>query len=130
MLALINNYRGSNGLAPLQMTQTLSSAAEFHSGDMAARDYFGHTLSNGASWSDNMANFGYGYATYQSENIAAGNAGAAETFQQWLNSPSHNANMLNPNVTAIGIGRASSSGSAFGTYWTTTFGGVVDGGAC
>jgi uncharacterized protein YkwD len=38
--------------------------------------------------------------------------------------------MLNPTITAIGIGRASSGGSDFGTYWTTTFGGIVDGGAC
>lgn len=130
MLALINDYRAQNGLTALQMTQTLSNAAEFHSADMASRNYFGHTLASGASWADNMAAFGYGYATYRAENIAAGNLSAAGTFQQWLNSPEHNANMLNANVSAIGIGRASGTGSDFGTYWTTTFGGLVDGGAC
>jgi uncharacterized protein YkwD len=77
-----------------------------------------------------MAAFGYDYATYMAENIAAGNDSAAGTFQQWLTSAGHNANMLNPNVSAIGIGRASSGSSDFGAYWTTTFGGVIDGVAC
>ncbi len=130
MLNLINNYRAANGLARLQMTQTLSNAAEFHSADMAIGNYFGHTLANGASWSDNMATFGYGYETYRAENISAGYWSASDTFQQWLNSPEHNANMLNPNVSAVGIGRASDNSSDFGTYWTTTFGGTIDGAAC
>jgi uncharacterized protein YkwD len=130
MLTLINQYRAANGLHELEMTQTLSDAAEYHSVDMATRDYFDHTLSNGLSWSENMTAFGYGFETYRAENIAAGNATALDTFQQWVNSPGHNANLLNPNVTAIGTGRAYSGTSEFGFYWTATFGGVVDGGAC
>jgi|GEM_PF-3555472 len=130
MLTLINDYRASNGLGAVQMTQTLSNAAEYHSTDMASKNYFGHDLADGTSWSQNIANFGYGYQTYRAENIAAGNAGAAATFEQWRTSPGHNANMLSPDLTAIGIGRAYGAGSTFGTYWTTTFGGVVDGAAC
>lgn len=130
MLALINQYREANGLSELQMAQTLSDAAEFHSVDMATRNYFDHTLSNGLSWSENMTAFGYGFETYRAENIAAGNATALETFHQWVNSPGHNANLLSPNVAAIGIGRAYSGTSDFGFYWTATFGGVADSGAC
>ncbi|HEV2108963.1 MAG TPA: CAP domain-containing protein [Thermomicrobiales bacterium] len=130
MLALINGYRAANGLTPLQMTQTLSNAAEFHSVDMASMNYFSHTLSSGLGWSENMTAFGYGYETSRAENIAAGNATAATTFQQWVTSPAHNANILNPNLSAIGIGRAYGAASDFGYYWTTTFGGVVDGAAC
>ncbi|MDQ3168350.1 MAG: CAP domain-containing protein [Chloroflexota bacterium] len=130
MLSLINGYRAANSLGPVQITQTLSNAAEFHSADMASKNYFSHTLANGTSWSQNMTNFGYGYQTYRAENIAAGNATAAATFEQWRTSPGHNANMLSPTVTAIGIGRAYGAASSYGTYWTTTFGGVVDGAAC
>ena len=43
-------------------------------------------------------------------------------FDQWRNSSGHNKNMLNLNVRAIGIGRASKSASRYGWYWTTTFG--------
>jgi len=130
MLSLINDYRAANGLGPVQMTQTLSNAAEYHSADMASKDYFSHTLADGTSWSQNMTNFGYDYSTYRAENIAAGYAAAAATFEQWRTSPGHNANMLSASLTAIGIGRAYGANSTYGTYWTTTFGGVVDGAAC
>ena len=54
------------------------------------------------------------------ENIAAGNSGAAGTFNQWRNSAGHNANMLG-NYSIIGIGRATGGGT-YGSYWTTVFG--------
>ena len=130
MLSLINAYRAAHGLGALSLSQTLSDAAEYHSADMATKDYFSHTLADGTSWSQNMTDFGYGYQTYRAENIAAGNVGAEATFEQWRNSPGHNANMLSSNLTAIGIGRSTSDGSTYGTYWTTTFGGVVDGAGC
>lgn len=129
-LGLINQYRAQNGLGPLVASQTVGAAAEHHSLDMATNDYFSHTLANGQKWSDAMRDHGYTYNTYRGENIAAGNADASNTFIQWMNSPGHNANMLNPNYSVIGIGRAFSASSTYGYYWTTDFGGYVDGAAC
>lgn len=129
MLSLINTYRQDHGLVPLSPTQTLGAAAEHHSLDMAASDEFSHQLSDGTSWSDNMADHGYTYDTARGENIAAGNGHADATFEQWRNSPEHNANMLDPDFHAIGIGRAYNADSTYGWYWTTTFGGVADEGA-
>jgi uncharacterized protein YkwD len=129
-LSLINQYRAQHGLGPLRASQTAGTAAEHHSVSMATHNYFSHTLlPEGIGWSDNMRAHGYTYNTYRGENIAAGNAGAAATFLQWKNSAGHNANMLNPNYHVIGIGRASSASSTYGTYWTTDFGGYVDGAA-
>jgi hypothetical protein len=105
---------------------TLSSAADYHSTDMARNNYFSHTLFDGTTWSQNIANFGYPTNTTRGENIAAGNETAASTFQQWKASPTHNANMLSTKFNAIGIGRASSSGSRYTWYWTNTFGSTVD----
>jgi N-acetylmuramoyl-L-alanine amidase len=45
----------------------------------------------------------------------------------WQGSPEHNANMLNGQFGAIGIGRAYDVASAHGWYWTTIFGDVNDG---
>ncbi len=126
-LTLINNYRAQNGRGPLRLTKTLAAAADHHSVDMATKNYFSHTLSGGVTWSQNLVNHGYTYRTYKAENIAAGNATASATFTQWKNSSGHNANMLNANYTAIGIGRAYSSSSTYKWYWTTTFGGYQDG---
>jgi uncharacterized protein YkwD len=129
-LNLINQYRAQNGLGTLVTSQTVGAAAEHHSIDMATNDYFSHTLSNGEKWSQNMRDHGYTYNTFRGENIAAGNADAYSTFIQWQNSPGHNANMLNPNYTVIGIGRTFSANSTYGYYWTTDFGGYADGAAC
>ena len=84
------------------MSATLTAAAEFHSQEMASADYFSHTLQGGVSWSQNMTDHGYTYDTARGENIAAGNSGAQATFEQWLNSSEHRANMLNPSFTATG----------------------------
>jgi uncharacterized protein YkwD len=125
-LSLINSYRKKNGVGALTMTRTLGAAAEHHSVDMARSGVFSHTMSNGVSWSKNMSNHGYTYNTYRGENIAAGYASAQDTFNQWRNSKTHNANMLNRNFKAIGIGQVANSNSKWTYYWTTDFGGVVD----
>lgn len=125
-LTLINTYRAEHDLAALRLSRALGAAAEQHSRDMANGDYFAHTLSDGTSWSDNIKKHGYDDETALGENIAAGNASAEATFNQWVASTSHRENMLNPDFKAIGIGRASNEDSSYDWYWTTTFGGKQD----
>lgn len=125
-LTIINDYRSKNGLGKLTISLTLADAAEFHSKDMAVNGYFSHTLSDGSTWAQNIKNFGYPQDTARAENIAAGRGAAADVFQQWKNSPGHNANMLSPKFNAIGIGRYTLTGSQYTHYWTNTFGSVVD----
>ena len=125
-LGLINEYRASSGLGPLSISASLSSAAAYHSIDMAAAGYLDHTLIDGTSVQQNMANFGYPGGLY-GENIAAGMETALEAMQTWQGSAEHNANMLNGSFGAIGIGRAYDPASPYGWYWTTIFGGESDG---
>jgi uncharacterized protein YkwD len=125
-LGIINTYRKQNGLGTLTISLTLSAAAEYHSADMAKNNYFSHTLFDGTTWSQNIANFGYPSSTSRAENIAAGHATAEEVFQQWKNSPGHNANMLSSKFNAIGIGRFGSDSSKYKWYWTNTFGSRID----
>ena len=125
-LSLINDYRAASGLRPLSLSSSLSSAAAYHSVDMAANGYLAHTLLDGTSVEQNMANFGYEGGTH-GENIAAGTATAAEAMQTWQGSAEHNANMLNAGFGAIGIGRAYDANSQYRWYWTTIFGDVSDG---
>jgi uncharacterized protein YkwD len=125
-LVLINNHRAQNGRQPLGVSYTLSLAAQWKSNDLGANAYFAHDDLN-RTWVQRIRDCGYGYNTYLGENIAAGNSSAQATFNQWKNSPGHNANMLSANFSTIGIGRAFTSGSPYGWYWTTEFGGVDDG---
>lgn len=125
-LGLINEHRANNGLDPLSVSASLTSASAYHSADMAVNDYLSHNLADGTSVSQNMANFGYLGSTH-GENIAAGMDTAAEALQVWQNSWDHNANMLGAQFGAIGIGRAYDAASPHGWYWTTIFADVSDG---
>ncbi len=89
---------------------------------MRDQDYFNHQSLDGSSPSERACDACFeqvcGFNGI-AENIAAGNSGAAATFEQWRNSAGHNANMLG-NYSQIGIGRATGGGT-YGTYWTNKF---------
>ncbi|MHB1325014.1 MAG: CAP domain-containing protein, partial [Thermoleophilia bacterium] len=125
-LTLINNYRAQNGLPGLTMSNSLYNASEGHSYDMGVRGYFAHNTPEGVTPWDRIRAAGYTYNTWLGENIAAGYSTAQSVFDAWRISPGHNANMLGANYRAIGVGRYYVSGSTYGWYWTTDFGGVVD----
>jgi hypothetical protein len=118
---LLNAYRGELGLAPVTLNSELGAAAEYHSADMATNNYFSHTLFDGTDAGQNIQNFGYTGFPY-AENIAAGMETAQEVMIGWQNSPEHNATMINPQYTQVGIGRAYNEASQYGWYWTATYG--------
>lgn len=128
MLRLINEHRANNGLPSLQLSTTLNKSAAWKSRSMADNAYFAHDDEpSGRSWTQRFQDCGYNYNTFTGENIAAGDQYAIDTFNQWVGSAGHNATMLNTNYAAIGLGRAHSSSSPYGWYWTADFGGVADG---
>lgn len=128
MLQLINQHRTDNDQPPLSFSSTLNKTAAWKSKNMADQSYFAHddTPIN-RTWIQRFRDCNYTFNTWIGENIAAGNETAANTYQQWLNSPGHNANMLNGHYTVIGIGRAYNASAPYGWYWTTEFGGYDDG---
>lgn len=133
-LALINTYRQNHGLAPLKNSAKLNVASYNHSLDMGTRNYFAHdtpqpypTGQEGPKFSDRMKAAGYTSYTTAAENIAAGRGTAAGVFEQWKTSAGHNANMLDPDYTQIGIGLAAVEGSRYTYYWTTDFANGSDG---
>ncbi len=126
MVNLINEYRAQNGKGQLRISASLTRAAEWMSGDMAAKNYFSHTDSQGRDPFARMTAFGYNYPTSRGENLAAGYDDAVRTFNQWKTSTSHNSAMLNGNYNVIGIARVYNANSTYKYYWTTDFGGYVD----
>ena len=132
-VGLINQYRQSQGLQPLLLSDLLTDSSQKHSSDMGKYAFFDHTTTGGSDffpigstpW-DRMAACGYSYNTNKGENIAAGFNSASSVFTAWENSPEHNANMLNGSYKVIGVGFVDVAGSPYGYYWTTDFGGYVD----
>lgn len=135
LLTLINNYRAQNGAGALQISPTLTAAAEWMSNDMATKNYLSHTDSLGRSPFDRMDCYGYPSQTYRGENIGAGPNNAQDMFNQWQTacdsvngtcSYAHRANMLNPNYAVIGISVSYNPNSLYQYYWVTDFGGIID----
>lgn len=109
-------------MLPLTEEGHLDAAAQGHSEDMAANNYFDHTdLSGGAPWDRTKA---AGYASgWIGENIAAGYGTPLLVMTGWMKSQGHCANVLTSHYVDIGIGVIKTSGSAYGTYWTMVLGG-------
>ncbi|WP_406065232.1 CAP domain-containing protein [Streptomyces sp. NBC_01077] len=117
VVALVNAERSKAGCGPLTANATLTRAAQGHSDDMAARDFFDHTNPDGASPGDRVTAAGYPWSTY-GENIAMGQSTPEQVMESWMNSPGHRANILNCSFKEIGIGIHSEGGP----YWTQVFG--------
>ncbi|MGI5441364.1 CAP domain-containing protein [Streptomyces shenzhenensis] len=120
VVELTNRERGRARLAPLAVDPLLTAAAQAHSADMVARDFYSHTSPEGSQPWDRAAAAGSRRRTI-GENIACGQRSAAEVVEGWMNSPGHRANILKPDFTHIGVGFV--GGGRAGTYWTQLFGG-------
>ena len=108
---------------PLQLDEYLTLSARLHSLDMATQDYFEHESLDGRTPFDRMADAGFRGGGPQGENIAAGNATAAEAVEALMNSPGHCRNIMNPDYHVVGYGYAYDPSSSFGNYWTQNFAG-------
>lgn len=120
VIDLVNTYRTSNGLNALSFDARLQEAALAQSIDMATTPCFQHDSCDGTVWSDRIYSFYPGGGI--GENIAAGYATPATVMQGWINSPGHNANLLDPDWKGIGVGYWFDAGSPYRHYWTQDFG--------
>lgn len=123
MLQLVNEVRASGctcgatkmpPVPPLVWNDLLAKAAFGHSEDMAQKNYFNHTGSNGSNAGQRITAEGYRWTAY-GENIARGPLSEADVMRGWLSSEGHCMNIMSPNFRDMGAGRA-------GSYWTQAFG--------
>jgi uncharacterized protein YkwD len=113
---MINAYRKSNGLPPVQLDPKLMAVAANHAKRMAAANKLDHVLRGEGSFAKRLSAGGYDAAAAV-ENIGAGYHNLNEAFSGWRNSPHHRRNMLNKDVTAMGIAVAYNKASKFKDFW-------------
>jgi uncharacterized protein YkwD len=101
--------------APLKVEVHVTAAAQGHSDDMAARNYFSHDTPDGEGFDDRVK--AAGYPRPGGENIAKGQRSAEQVMTDWLASPGHRANILNCAFTVIGVGVNDTAWT-----WTQDFG--------
>jgi uncharacterized protein YkwD len=115
VLDLVNQARASNGCQPLTEDKRLDAAAQGHSDDMSAHNYFSHTSQDGRSFVDREQ--AAGYPNPGGENIAEGYTSADAVMDGWMHSDGHRRNILDCSFTTIGIGVTTK-----GWYWVQDFG--------
>ncbi|MFD9903414.1 sigma-70 family RNA polymerase sigma factor [Streptomyces sp. NPDC059063] len=118
VLTLVNAERRKAGCGPLTQNSRLATAAQRHSADMRARNYFDHTSPDGTDPGQRITAAGYKWSTY-GENIARGQQTASSVMKSWMNSEGHRANILNCSFKELGVGIEKGSG---GPWWTQNFG--------
>ncbi|CUH43420.1 CAP domain-containing protein [Ruegeria atlantica] len=114
MLNLINAERASRGLDPVQLESRLNASAEEHSQWMLESGSFAHKGEGGSSATQRMRDAGFVLSGSWStaENIAwqiqrgetEFSGDVVDLHIALMNSPDHRENILNPNLTYIGIG--------------------------
>lgn len=125
MLARVNDARRRAGLAPLAPSPLLDRISQRHADDMLTRAYGGHRSPEGLGPSD-RARAG-GYRSGIGENIVEQRFSTEEALRDWLASPGHRRNILDPGCREMGLGLAVGAGydAAPGGYrviWVQSFG--------
>lgn len=125
-LALVNAARAKGAVCgsvtmkpsrPLSWNGSLELASKIHSEDMVLNDYFSHDSPRTGSLRERIHGTGYQYEE-AGENLAGGQTSVAKAVNDWLKSPSHCANMLNPNFLEIGAACKTGTKTYYRTYWT------------
>lgn len=113
--SLISAYRAQNGLGRVSVDSRLMSAAADYARAMGQRDKINHRIGGSLPKRISAAGYNWGAAA---ENLAAGYSSLDEAMRGWKASAGHRKNLLNPNVTEIGIAAVSTpAGSKHRNYW-------------
>jgi uncharacterized protein YkwD len=129
-LCLMNRVRVHYGLHPLEYNEDLRTSASAHSVSMVIHDYFAHE-GPGGSVDSRISRAGYLARARDftiGENIAAGSGAGGSPwaiFEDWMHSPPHRANILDPAYRDAGVGVARGypfGGGAGAATYTVDFG--------
>ncbi|MDE5772544.1 MAG: SCP-like extracellular [Ruminococcus sp.] len=118
VIVLVNEARAEAGLNPIYATPYLCDVAETRAEECV--ENFSHSRANGDSFIQAVDYDVIKWAT-AGENIACGMSTPEDTFEQWRNSPSHWAAIMNPDYTHMGVGVTYDPDSVYGWYWEQLF---------
>ncbi|MCZ1012481.1 CAP domain-containing protein [Streptomyces lydicus] len=117
IVELVNAQRAQHGCGPLTVDSHLQAAAQAHSDDMAARNYYEHNTPEGVDPGTRMTKAGFAWSSW-AENIFKSPKDPATAMKGWMESPGHRDNILNCSYKSTGVGV---NLSANGPWWTQDF---------
>ncbi|PLX25308.1 hypothetical protein C0580_02820 [Candidatus Parcubacteria bacterium] len=103
IVQLTNNFRQSLNLGTLTVNTSLQNAALNKAQDMLVNEYFSHVGPDNKSLRTWLLESGYAFRV-AGENLAIGFSSAESVFSAWQKSPTHYANIIDPEFTEIGVG--------------------------
>ena len=112
--AALNAYRASHGLGATRLDPALTAMAQRQADAMVAANKMSHDI--GGSFTSRLTASGVETAE-AGENLGAGHYSLEEAMTGWRNSPEHNANLLMPKATRLGIAIAKDPRTHYGVYW-------------
>jgi uncharacterized protein YkwD len=115
VLALVNVQRAAAGCGAVTADPALAALARAHSADMRDRDFFDHVNPDRLDPFERGSRAG---VVVRAENIAEGQPDPAAVMDAWMHSAGHRANILNCDLTRLGVGVAEGTG---GRWWTQDF---------
>lgn len=115
---LVNQVRARYGLSTLRYEPALDGAAEGHALTMAHTGRMAHSgIGDGTPAQRIRAN---GFTGAWGENVARGQRSPEQVVHEWMLSPTHRANILNPNFNRLAV--AHTTGRDGTHYWAQAFG--------
>jgi len=98
-------------------SNAIQRATTEHSQSMANNNYFSHTGDDGSTAGERLYESAYNWVSY-GENVAAGTRSVKQTIENWLMSPAHCENIMNPDFTEMALSCAVNNDSDYTLYWT------------
>jgi Cysteine-rich secretory protein family len=111
LFSAANRERAGHGLSPLKWSSALADAAHSHAVRLAERNTLSHQLPGESSPAARAAQAGARFSAL-AENVAEG-PNAEGIHRQWMNSPPHRANLLDPHLDSVGIAVVERNGTLF-----------------
>ncbi len=112
--AALSAYRASHGLGPVRLDPALSAMAQRQADAMVAANALSHNAAGG--FSTRLASAGID-TSEAGENLGGGYYSLDQAMAGWRGSPEHNANLLLPKATRLGIAIAKDARTQYRVYW-------------
>ncbi|MEM9953385.1 MAG: CAP domain-containing protein [Chloroflexota bacterium] len=103
ILSMLNVARADAGLAPVQFDSTLNQAAAQQASYNALNRTVTHEDADGLLADTRVQALGYNYATVAENLLSNWTLDGESIYEQWRDSPPHQANMMKDDITEIGL---------------------------
>jgi uncharacterized protein YkwD len=112
---------GTASMQRLHWESRLAASAHEQAVDLAARDKLSHVDARNRGLGTRLRSVGYA-AAGAGENLAAGQTAIEDTLQAWMASPSHCANLMQPEYRDVGLACVQRRGTRYERFWVAHFG--------